>query len=177
MTCLCFIAGKIISMAQSYLVVLLDLYQSVLLPSSLAWVTLLDRTTGAPPVPPGGAGARPFLCAAGRRRASRADMAARATGLLDSCGSPFMTERLSSEAVLLRSSCVVSITNEPSPPVVKFGVNLRGLPYKTSAKFSDFLTPPPLVTVTNQLILFLLSAFWGLFIQRRAQRTFEVSTQ
>ena len=35
----------------------------------------------------------------------------------------------------------------------------------------------PLVTVTNQLILFLSSAFWGLFIQRRAQRTFEVSTQ
>ena len=33
----------------------------------------------------------------------------------------------------------------------------------TSANFSDFLTPSPgpLVTVTNQLILFLLSAFWG----------------
>ena len=30
---------------------------------------------------------------------------------------------------------------------------VRGLPYMTSAKFSDFL--PPLVTVTNQLILFL----------------------
>ena len=31
----------------------------------------------------------------------------------------------------------------------------------TSATFSDFLTPFPLVTVTNQLILFLPSAFWG----------------
>ena len=30
----------------------------------------------------------------------------------------------------------------------------------TSAKFSVFLTPSPLVTVTNQLILFRLSAFW-----------------
>ena len=30
----------------------------------------------------------------------------------------------------------------------------------TSATFCDFLTPSPLVTVTNQLILFLLSAFW-----------------
>ena len=35
----------------------------------------------------------------------------------------------------------------------------RGLPYMTSANFSDFFYPP--VTVTNQLILFLLSAFWG----------------
>ena len=31
----------------------------------------------------------------------------------------------------------------------------------TSAKFSDFLTPSPLVNVTNQLILFLSSAHWG----------------
>ena len=31
----------------------------------------------------------------------------------------------------------------------------------TSAKLSDIFTPPPFVTVTNQLILFLLSAFWG----------------
>ena len=38
---------------------------------------------------------------------------------------------------------------------------LEGLPYITSAKFSDFFTPSPLVTVTNQQILFLLSAFWG----------------
>ena len=30
----------------------------------------------------------------------------------------------------------------------------------TSAKLSGFLTPSPLVTVTNQLILFLLSANW-----------------
>ena len=27
--------------------------------------------------------------------------------------------------------------------------------------FSDFLTPSPLVTVTNQLIVFLSSAIWG----------------
>ena len=32
----------------------------------------------------------------------------------------------------------------------------------TSAKFSDFLTPlAPPVTVTNQPILFLSSAYWG----------------
>ena len=31
----------------------------------------------------------------------------------------------------------------------------------TSAIFSDFLIPSPLVTVTNQLIVFLSSAFWG----------------
>ena len=34
----------------------------------------------------------------------------------------------------------------------------------TSPNFSDFLTPSPgspLVTVTNQLIVFLSSAFWG----------------
>ena len=31
----------------------------------------------------------------------------------------------------------------------------------TSANVSDFLTPSPLTTVTNQLILFLSSAFWG----------------
>ena len=30
-----------------------------------------------------------------------------------------------------------------------------------SAKLSYFLTPSPRVTVTNQLILFLSSAFWG----------------
>ena len=30
----------------------------------------------------------------------------------------------------------------------------------TSAKFSDFLTPSPIVTVTNQLMVFLSSAFW-----------------
>ena len=35
----------------------------------------------------------------------------------------------------------------------------RGLPYMTSAKISDFFDP--LVTVKNQLIVFLLSAFWG----------------
>ena len=35
----------------------------------------------------------------------------------------------------------------------------RPRPYMTSALFSDFDTPP--VTVTNQLILFLSSAFWG----------------
>ena len=29
----------------------------------------------------------------------------------------------------------------------------------TSAKFSDFLTPSPIVTVTNQLMVFLSSAF------------------
>ena len=41
-------------------------------------------------------------------------------------------------------------------------ISTRGLPYVTSAKFSDFfLPPPPVVTVTNQLILFLSSAFWG----------------
>ena len=37
---------------------------------------------------------------------------------------------------------------------------LGGLPYMTSAKFLDLLTHTP-VTFTNQLILFLLSAFWG----------------
>ena len=37
-----------------------------------------------------------------------------------------------------------------------------GHPYMTSAKFSGFLTPPPpSVTYRNQLILLLLSAFWG----------------
>ena len=36
-----------------------------------------------------------------------------------------------------------------------------GLPYVTSAKFSDFLTTSPLLTVTNQLIVFLSSAIWG----------------
>ena len=40
-------------------------------------------------------------------------------------------------------------------------VCFRGLPYMTSARFSDFSTPPPLVTVTNLLILFRSSAFWG----------------
>ena len=39
--------------------------------------------------------------------------------------------------------------------------HIRGLPYMTSAKLLDFWPPPPLVTVTNQLILFLLSAFGG----------------
>ena len=38
---------------------------------------------------------------------------------------------------------------------------LRGPPYKTSSKFTDFFTPPLLVTVTNQQILFLSSVFWG----------------
>ena len=38
---------------------------------------------------------------------------------------------------------------------------VRGLPYMTSARFSNFFTPSPLVTVTNKLILFLSSAFWG----------------
>ena len=107
----------------SYLVVLLDLYQSVLLPSSRACVTLLERTT-CPPEPPGGAGARPLRCAAGRRRASRADMAA-ATGLASCARGSFMTERLSSEAVRRSSSCVVSITNAASPPVYDFRVNIR----------------------------------------------------
>ena len=40
-------------------------------------------------------------------------------------------------------------------------ITVRGLPYMTSAKFSDFWTPSPPFTVTNQLILFLSSAFWG----------------
>ena len=40
------------------------------------------------------------------------------------------------------------------------GFFTRGLPYMMSGKISDLLTP--LVTVTNQLILFLSSAFWGL---------------
>ena len=38
---------------------------------------------------------------------------------------------------------------------------LRVLPYMMSKKLSDFFYPLPLVTVANQLILFLLSAFWG----------------
>ena len=71
--------------AAPYLVVLLERYQSVVrLPSSRACVTLLERTTEAAEAL-GGAGARPFLCAAGLRRASRADMAA-ATGF-ESCQS------------------------------------------------------------------------------------------
>ena len=39
----------------------------------------------------------------------------------------------------------------------------RGPPYMTSTNISDFFTPSPLFLVTyrNQLILFLLSAFWG----------------
>ena len=37
----------------------------------------------------------------------------------------------------------------------------RGRPYMMSAKCSDILTPSPLVTVTNQLVLFLMSAFRG----------------
>ena len=37
----------------------------------------------------------------------------------------------------------------------------KGLPYMTFATFSDFLTPSPLVTYRNQVILFLWSAFWG----------------
>ena len=66
--------------------VLLERYQSVVrLPSSRACVTLLERTTEAAEEALGGAGARPFLCAAGLRRASRADMAA-ATGF-ESCRS------------------------------------------------------------------------------------------
>ena len=40
-----------------------------------------------------------------------------------------------------------------------FASIVRGLPYMTSAKFSDFLTPSPIVTVTNQLMVFLSSAF------------------
>ena len=36
----------------------------------------------------------------------------------------------------------------------------RGLSYRTSAKFSDFLTPP-LVTYIIHATSFLLSAFWG----------------
>ena len=38
----------------------------------------------------------------------------------------------------------------------------KGLPYMTSTHFSDFFDlPSSLVTVTNQLIVFLSSAFWG----------------
>ena len=37
-----------------------------------------------------------------------------------------------------------------------FSLPLWGLPYMTSTTFSDFFDP-----VTNQLTLFLLSAFWG----------------
>ena len=38
----------------------------------------------------------------------------------------------------------------------------RGFPYMTSVQFLDFLTQPlPPVTHRDQLILFLLSAFWG----------------
>ena len=36
-----------------------------------------------------------------------------------------------------------------------------GLPVMTSRKFTDFVYPLPLVTITNQLIVFLSSAFWG----------------
>ena len=38
---------------------------------------------------------------------------------------------------------------------------LRGLPYMMSVTFSDFFDPLLLVTVTNQLIMFLPTAFWG----------------
>ena len=41
------------------------------------------------------------------------------------------------------------------------GFYIGGLPYMISAKFSYFWTPSPLVTYRNQLILLLLSAFWG----------------
>ena len=40
-------------------------------------------------------------------------------------------------------------------------ITTRGLPYMTSANFSAFWTPSPLVAFRNQMILFLLSAFWG----------------
>ena len=43
------------------------------------------------------------------------------------------------------------------PPIKSFSLSNLGLPYMTSATFSDLLTP----TYTNQLILFLSSAFWG----------------
>ena len=45
------------------------------------------------------------------------------------------------------------------PPLPSPIADLRGLLYMTSANFSDFWTPSPLVTVSNQLILFLL-LFW-----------------
>ena len=43
---------------------------------------------------------------------------------------------------------------------LEFCTRSLGLPYMTSAKSSDFLTPSPLVVDRNQLILFLSSAFW-----------------
>ena len=46
-------------------------------------------------------------------------------------------------------------------PIYADKISDKGLPYMTSARFSDILTPSPLVTVTNQLVLFLSSAFWG----------------
>ena len=38
---------------------------------------------------------------------------------------------------------------------------IRGLPYMTSATFWGSFDPLPLVSVVNQFIVFLSSAFWG----------------
>ena len=48
-------------------------------------------------------------------------------------------------------------TNFVLYPLHSLPRRIKGLPYMTSANFSDFLTPSPLVTVTNQLHF----VFWG----------------
>ena len=49
------------------------------------------------------------------------------------------------------------VKNVPEKVVVHL---IRGVAHMTSAKFLDFLTLFPPITYRNQLILFLLSAFW-----------------
>ena len=62
------------------------------------------------------------------------------------------------------TACMTCLLAVPAPsalfPPPSNSCLLRGS-YMTSAKFSNFLTPSHLVTVTNQLILFHLSAFRG----------------
>ena len=57
-----------------------------------------------------------------------------------------------------RISCLRNLHHQSVHPRAH---SCQGLPSMTSAKVSDFFTQFPLVTVTNQLILFLSSAFWG----------------
>ena len=63
--------------------------------------------------------------------------------------------------VFLRTSEKREGGREGSKPLFFRRTIAYGLPYMTSAKCSDFLTPFPHVTVTNQLILFLFVCFLG----------------
>ena len=60
---------------------------------------------------------------------------------------------------ITRNIIVQSFKGSPRKPLRRRPI--RGLPYMTSSKFSDILTPSPPVTVTNQLFLFLSPSFWG----------------